>query len=204
MLWGVTDFILHETLFPAFSLQTHLVSGIQVPLQNSCFISLDMNNLHQSLLWLVRVWNLARLSLCCFSAVGKQNMRVFMKSTGVFCEIFVKLFFQDQRLQCFVWLWSFSLQTRVSCKRNIPGKVFLELLDLLYGLNLESRKAAQLLPSKIEVEDEWRSTYSECYSFSRYVLADECYQKKYFSKQKTAQVRAFQPHSVEGVRVYRK
>lgn len=55
-------------LFPAFSLQTHLVSGIQVPLENSCFISLDMNNLHQSLLWLAGIWNLARISLCCFSA----------------------------------------------------------------------------------------------------------------------------------------
>lgn len=55
LLWGVTDFTLHQTLFPAFSLQTHLVSGIQVPLENSCFISLDMNNLLQSLLWLAGI-----------------------------------------------------------------------------------------------------------------------------------------------------
>lgn len=50
LLWGITDFTLHET-FSSFSLQIHLVSGDQVPLENS-FISLDMNNLHQSLLWL--------------------------------------------------------------------------------------------------------------------------------------------------------
>lgn len=52
LLWGITDFTLHQTVFvhPACRLTLSVIPNF---LWKSCFISLDMNNQHQSLLWLL-------------------------------------------------------------------------------------------------------------------------------------------------------